>query len=82
MISDDFFVLFVMLYFGFLIVVFFFIGMFYLLEFSCLFNGIIYFFCLLFGYLVFNIYSVVNIIDRFWGKFILKYFFRLVFLIK
>ncbi|XP_061191089.1 uncharacterized protein LOC133199272 [Saccostrea echinata] len=66
-ISDDFPVSFVTLYLGLLIAIFLVTGAFHPSEFTCLLNGITYLLCLPSGYLVLNIYSVVNITDRSWG---------------
>ena len=67
-ISDYFPISFVTLYLGLLIAIFIVTGMLHPSEFKCLLNGIIYLLCLPSGYLVLNIYSIVNITDRSWGK--------------
>nr|XP_022306572.1 uncharacterized protein LOC111112966 isoform X3 [Crassostrea virginica] len=66
-ISDDFPISFVTLYLGLLVAIFIVTGMLHPSEFKCLLNGIIYLLCLPSGYLVLNIYSIVNITDRSWG---------------
>ncbi|XP_048748701.2 uncharacterized protein LOC125660927 isoform X3 [Ostrea edulis] len=66
-ISEDFPVSFVTLYLGLLIAIFLVTGMLHPSDFKCLLNGIVYLLCLPSGYLVLNIYSVVNITDRSWG---------------
>ncbi|XP_078327748.1 uncharacterized protein LOC111112966 isoform X4 [Crassostrea virginica] len=66
-ISDDFPISFVTLYLGLLVAIFIVTGMLHPSEFKCLLNGITYLLCLPSGYLVLNIYSIVNITDRSWG---------------
>ena len=53
---------------GLLVAIFIVTGMLHPSEFKCLLNGITYLLCLPSGYLVLNIYSIVNITDRSWGK--------------
>ncbi|XP_062605964.1 chitin synthase chs-2-like [Saccostrea cucullata] len=65
-ISDDVPVSVVTLYLGLLIAIFLVSGAFHPTEIACLLHGFTYLLCLPSGYLVLNIYSVVNITDRSW----------------
>lgn len=44
-------------------------------EFTCLFHGIWYLLCLPSGYLLLTIYSLCNLTDRSWGKYVLQLFY-------
>lgn len=63
------------LYLGGLISIFILAALLHLTEAYCLIHGIWYLFCLPSGYLLLIIYSICNITDRSWGKYVGCYYY-------
>lgn len=63
------------LYFGGLIGIFILAALLHLTEAYCLLHGIWYLFCIPSGYLLLIIYSICNITDRSWGKYVGCYYY-------
>lgn len=67
-VGDELFVDVSLLYLGGLIGIFLLVVFLYFIEVFCLFNGIWYLFCFLFGYFLLIVYFICNMIDCLWGK--------------